>query len=198
MSSRAIRSLQSLINDTKAKLDDAKAEYDRLQADVEALERSLQLMIERNDEDEETAVPAKQIRNEMVTILQNEGAPLHYGEIYNRLVQRGIPVPGKEPRRNVGAHLSNDERFEKQGSGNWGLASWQGVSPGPKNVVSWRDKVRDVPRPQPPAYTYQADRDEPVDDNEHDPTEEELREIEFGEMVAHDRFSDEASNGTPF
>lgn len=79
---------------------------------------------EGNPEQVETrAVPPKSLRNAMWEILKEEGSPLHFKEIYERLKARGIQVAGKEPDRNVGAHLSADERFKSLGQGMWGLAS---------------------------------------------------------------------------
>src|SRR5260221_270349 len=63
------------------------------------------------------------------------GQPLHYRQIYKKLQARGIQVPGQDPLKNVGAHLSNDQRFVSDGKGNWRLASW-----GPEMIATPRDE----------------------------------------------------------
>lgn len=70
------------------------------------------------------AVPAKNLRNEMVQILRDAAQPLHYTELRNRLESRDVAINGVDKNKTVGAHLSNDTRFKKLGRGMWALASW--------------------------------------------------------------------------
>lgn len=48
--------------------------------------------------------------------------PLHRREVYERLVEMGMTIPGRDPVNNVGAHLSLDPRFMSVGGGVWDLA----------------------------------------------------------------------------
>lgn len=110
------------IRDIEAQLALREQQLVVLQADVEALRRARDILLEVEQQDDVEEVPqAKLIRNTMVAILQEAGQPMHYGDIYESLLNRGIAVPGKDPRRNVGAHLSIDDRFEKKGGGLWSL-----------------------------------------------------------------------------
>ncbi|MBV9358163.1 MAG: winged helix-turn-helix domain-containing protein [Chloroflexi bacterium] len=59
------------------------------------------------------------------SILLEQGRPLHYRDIHRRLTALGVDVPGKDPVKNVGAHLSGDARFERVERGIWGLAAWR-------------------------------------------------------------------------
>lgn len=99
--------------------------------------------------------PAKAMRNEMVRILSDEGTPLHYKEIYRRLLARGTHVRGDRPENNVGAHLSTDERFQTLGKGMWGLKSWEHAKPAETRETEAPPWLREVlgntgkPEPKP-------------------------------------------------
>ena len=67
----------------------------------------------------------KTLASLMESILLEHGRPLHYRDIHQRLTALGIDVPGQDPVKNVGAHLSGDARFERVERGIWGLAAWR-------------------------------------------------------------------------
>lgn len=114
------------IRDLETQLAVREQQYEGVRLDVEALRRALAIMQEaEQQQEEEEEPPAKVIRNTMVEILRQSGEPLHYGAIFDELRSLGVVIPGKDPKRNVGAHLSIDDRFEKKGGGLWGLASWK-------------------------------------------------------------------------
>lgn len=48
--------------------------------------------------------------------------PLHRRQVYERLEEMGMTIPGQDPVNNVGAHLSLDPRFMSVGGGVWDLA----------------------------------------------------------------------------
>jgi hypothetical protein len=54
---------------------------------------------------------------------------MHFRTVYERLVARGVNVPGKNPANNVNAHMSTDPRIENVDRGMWGLKSWRRESP---------------------------------------------------------------------
>jgi len=84
---------------------------------------------EQSDEIDEGVVSKrvpKELRNTVVAIMREESHPLHYKQIYERLKARGIAVRGKEPARNIIAHMSQDLRFVNVGRGMWTLISLQG------------------------------------------------------------------------
>ncbi len=106
----------------RTELDKQMTEIDR-QAD--ALRLSLDYLAQLHEEAQsDTAVPAKNLRNEMVQILREAAKPLHYTELRNQLESRDVQVNGVDKAKTVGAHLSNDTRFKKLGKGMWALASW--------------------------------------------------------------------------
>ena len=140
MASRAIKALERLISERQAKVEE-------WQTDIEALTRSLDILrAEEGDGDsvEETQAkamtPAKSLRNAMEEILNDAGEPMHYGAIHDELIARGVPVSGRDPKKNVSAHLSNDDRFVAVGSGKWGLRRWA-------NADSERKPTEKAPEP---------------------------------------------------
>ena len=107
-------------------LEALRAERDKLSRLIEGFELAIMDMEGLDDAQGDgrmiAAAPAtasNPIDEEMWRILVAEGKPLHYTTVYERLVQLGITVPGKDPARNTGAHLSIDKRFESLGSGMW-------------------------------------------------------------------------------
>ena len=63
---------------------------------------------------------AQMLRDAMHDVLSVEH-PLHRKVIYERLVEKGVAVNGRNPVNNVGAHLSADDRFKSLGKGMWDL-----------------------------------------------------------------------------
>ena len=61
------------------------------------------------------------IPDAIAEILAREG-PLHRSVIYDRLVEMGVHIRGRDPVNNVGAHLSIDDRFKNVGRGMWDLS----------------------------------------------------------------------------
>ncbi len=142
MSSKTVRDLEAQLRVRQQALEEARERLAQAEREVNALTIAIEIM--RNvEESAEEAAPPKALRNEMVEILRDEGKSLHYSEIFDRLTARGIAVSGKDPKRNVGAHLSNDDRFESLGNGEWGLASWR-QRPS-SHVVSLRGRVHAMP-----------------------------------------------------
>lgn len=93
------------------------------------------------------ASAGQRLADTMVSILTAAGQPLHYRDIYEQLVQRGRPVPGLNPARNTGAHLSLDRRFLSYGQGVWGLAAGQQAAPQPTMNCGARGKEVDHAHP---------------------------------------------------
>lgn len=60
-----------------------------------------------------------------VSVLKRIGQPLHYQEIMERVQnEEGFEIPGKDPKANMTAHLSNDKRIMRVKRGVYGLADW--------------------------------------------------------------------------
>jgi len=146
---------QSTIRNLADEAERLRGEREEIASRLAALDRQLNLVTElvmlyreSTDDVEDTIQPPKTLRNELVAIFREAGTPLHYKEAYQRLLERGFTVNGTDPAKNVGAQLSNDERFEKRGNGLWGLVAWRNRPP----IVPASEGIQDaVPAAQPVA-----------------------------------------------
>lgn len=71
----------------------------------------------------------KILNDATVAVLEQQGKPTHYKELRRLVEGRGIKVPGQDPDKNIGAHMSQDSRCESLGNGMWGLKVWRKPSP---------------------------------------------------------------------
>ena len=110
------------MKDLRTTLAKLEAERDRMTQEAESFRRVI-AYYEGHPLELET-LPPKEARNQAMQILQDETKPLHYKEIYEHLLKRGIRVGGQMPAKNLGAQMSQDSRFVSLGRGMWGLASW--------------------------------------------------------------------------
>lgn len=112
----------------RERLAQLESEYTRIGALVEHY-RLVIADLEVIEDDDTAYSHSSNMRDSMEQILRSEARPLHYREIYNRLVASGVRVNGEDPVRNTGAHLSSDDRFQSLGSGMWGMTGWS-AAPG--------------------------------------------------------------------
>ena len=70
--------------------------------------------------EQSTITPGDILKDAIYQILAIDG-PLHRKVIYERLMQNGVRVGGQKPLDNVGARMSQDDRFMRLGGGLWGL-----------------------------------------------------------------------------
>jgi len=131
--------LARVMNKVRPLEDEKRRLEDRLQA-LEVLIGS-----ERRQPPSQTCVrKASTLADGVYDTLYASNEPLHYARIYDLLVERGIEVPGKEPKKNLVAHLSRDDRFSRTGTrGVYGLAEWserQGAEPLETNCSTPTDK----------------------------------------------------------
>ena len=124
---------QSTIRDLRDALRDVEIRKRQIEEEYQALAATLRYFESLTEGQSRPQYPSTQsggvpsrgssseLRDAIYEILTAEG-PLHRMEIYDRLVERGIRVPGREPINNVGAHLSIDPRFKNVDRGEWGLS----------------------------------------------------------------------------
>jgi hypothetical protein len=72
---------------------------------------------------QEGAIPAD-LREETYKLLSEVREPMHYARMAEQLALRGVHIPGKEPAKNLVAHIHNDARFRRPRRGFYGLAEW--------------------------------------------------------------------------
>lgn len=150
MTTKTIRDLEAWITEYGEQITQAQDVVNDLTKKRDGMVLALAIAREKEDTDAVEALPSKDLKNEIYAVLEDAGSPLHYGEVHNRLKGRGIPVAGKDPKRNVNAHLSGDDRFARVGGGSWGLRRWQEPrntihTAGPLSrapITSLRDRVR--------------------------------------------------------
>lgn len=59
-------------------------------------------------------------------LLVEMGTPVHYKELCRRLMERGVPIPGKNPAANLLAYMSRDGRFKRTTKrGVYALKEWK-------------------------------------------------------------------------
>lgn len=69
------------------------------------------------------ASPVSLIKSRVAAMLEGVDHPIATKEIFARLVDGGVIVPGDSPQSNLSAHLSRDETFTSWGRSGWTLAS---------------------------------------------------------------------------
>lgn len=104
--------------DLIVRLDDVRRQRASI-ADVSSM-----FEVDGVEADNSSNQPVKEIRNQIVEILQEVGRPIYYRDFVELLGLRGVSVRGKDSSKTISAHLSNDERFIKVGQGLWALSSW--------------------------------------------------------------------------
>jgi hypothetical protein len=66
-----------------------------------------------------------ELEDAVALILEESGIPLHIGMIRERLIQNGVPIPGRGDDANIIVRLRKFEgRFTRTARGTYGLASW--------------------------------------------------------------------------
>lgn len=113
----------STVKAIRFELEKVERRIKELTQEAEYLRGALAHFEQIGDSDEVNQ-PAKAVRNAIYEILDTEGSPLHYSEIYRRLQDRGVVVNGKNPATNTIAHMSGDDRFANVQRGTWGLRKW--------------------------------------------------------------------------
>jgi len=59
---------------------------------------------------------------------QESNMPLHYTDITNKIMAKGVLIPGKNPASNLLSNINRDDRFIRTAPGTYGLKEW-GVKP---------------------------------------------------------------------
>ncbi len=132
---KRLKELEAELGDRDRQLKEAQASYDHIAEKVENYRGML-----ADYSQWEGATAGQQLRSEdlhdtMFEILGCAQTPLHYKAIYDNLLDYGINVPGEDPVKNTGAHLSSDARFVSLGQGMWALADWESNSDDPVMVA---------------------------------------------------------------
>ena len=109
-------------------LDRLTSERDDLVKKVAALQEVILIVVDERKKQEgriRSSANSRVLREALYQRLLSVGRPMNRRVLYEHLVNSGIPVNGDNPLNNVGAHMSNDDRFVSMGDGMWGLREWQ-------------------------------------------------------------------------
>ncbi|MGB3330965.1 MAG: HTH domain-containing protein [Thermomicrobiales bacterium] len=120
MPSKTTRDLERWVAEHEDEVEEKRIAWEAAQSQLDGLRAALAIS-KQKDESEPEATTPKELANLIYEVLEEAGEPLHYGIIHDRILARGIEIPGKDTKRNVNAHLSNDQRFERLGKGIWRL-----------------------------------------------------------------------------
>ena len=61
-----------------------------------------------------------------ISKLKEIGEPVHYTILMDKIEkEEGLKIPGRDPKANMTAHLSNDSRMARFGRGIYGLKEWK-------------------------------------------------------------------------
>ena len=117
---------QDMVQGTKEKLLFLDSEYERIVREREIVQASLSIY-ERDAAAEGDArsapkppTQAKILTDAMYEVL-SEDHPLHRKEILNGVRGKGVVITAKDALRSITLHLSQDQRFESVGNGEWQL-----------------------------------------------------------------------------
>ncbi|MGH2406763.1 MAG: hypothetical protein ACRDF7_01625 [Candidatus Limnocylindrales bacterium] len=124
-----IENLRSTASEIANKLAAKEGQLRNLD-DLLALEAESQGSPADPDSGQPRGAPLKSQRftDAAVSVLADNGAPIHYQDLARMLSDRGVYVPGKDPGANLIAHMLRDERFSRgSGRGMYGLSEWPGM-----------------------------------------------------------------------
>ena len=140
---------ESTIHDLKVAIREVEVKKRQIDEDHRALVATLRYF-ERQEsgtqqppQHTDSPSPSNELRTAIHEILSAEG-PLHRSDIYRRLTEKGVDVPGRDPINNIGAHLSFDDRFNSVVRGVWGLANASDYEPD-TGVENESNEELDVP-----------------------------------------------------
>ena len=141
---RRLKELEADLAACAAQLADAEAAHETIARKVENYRGMLADYSQWEGATTNRRLRSEDLHDIMAKILDEVHVPLHYKVIYEKLLDYGIQVPGEDPVKNTGAHLSSDSQFVSMGQGEWALAKWQG-NVGVDDSVPATDEKDDLP-----------------------------------------------------
>ena len=128
-----VLALQEKLREILADVTEKRARIQALTSEVEASQKQAEHIVELL-KDEKVAIDLGELSSigslglsELAFQELNEWSPRkprHYKELSERLAEKGVAIPGKDPAANLLAHIARDARFLRVGSGTYGLREW--------------------------------------------------------------------------
>ena len=110
------------IDNIKADLIELQKKQKEAQERLDLIDRLLLLEGHSVNHRWETPANSFDLLDECIKILRESGKPIHINELYNALIERNIPLPGKGTQANVIARLQrSDGQVIRTGRGMYGL-----------------------------------------------------------------------------
>ena len=113
------------------RLREISEEVTRLEAELRHLGALLALESRGREESEtgrqvgaDRVTTPVDLREEVYRLLSEVREPMHYTQMAEQMILRGVHVPGREPAKNLVAHIHNDPRFKRPKRGFYGLTEW--------------------------------------------------------------------------
>ena len=119
-------SSSDIVGEIGAELGRLIEQRDELDLTIQALQRTIQHLMANSYEEagEERGSNARALNNALYLCLSKAEQPMHLRVLYDFLVNSDLHVASDNPLNSIGAHMSNDPRFEGLGEGVWGLWKW--------------------------------------------------------------------------
>ena len=121
---------QDMIRELATELGRLIEQRDSLNDRIAMFQGVMKVYMEKEQEESRAASDSRQLtearllRDALHNYLSLTGRPMNRRELLQYVVDMGIHVNGENPLNNIGAHMSNDARFESLGEGMWGLREW--------------------------------------------------------------------------
>lgn len=135
MPSTLLMRLRAELSRLEEERDEIDDERDEIDDEIESFRRVI-AYYEEHGEGAARSESAQAVRDAIEVILEQAGQPLHFRMIYRKLAEQGIHLPGLNPEKNVGSHLSADHRFVPMGKGYWALKPNLDADVGPRESTA--------------------------------------------------------------
>ncbi len=128
-----IESLKWRLDEIKNKIFEKQKTIQNLFKDVEIMQEQAKHIIvllkteEENYSDPELeSITDVNIADVVFELLNSDGSktPMHYSDITNEIMAKGILIPGKNPSSNLLTHINRDNRFIRTAPGTYALEKW--------------------------------------------------------------------------
>ena len=148
MSTDFVRALQEELSSVASRLEDTQAQEEAIRTEMgerlralaeerttlEARLRHLQALLTLEGEPQHTSAPLptvvaassveRSLADDVYRFLSEAAQEYHYLDLTTALMARGVEIPGKDPAKNLVAHIHSDPRFVRPKRGVYALAEW--------------------------------------------------------------------------
>jgi hypothetical protein len=148
MATDFVRALQEELSSVATRLQETQAKEEAIRAEMgerlralaeerttlEARLRHLQALLTLEGQPQHTSAPLptvvaassaeRSLADDVYGFLSEAARDYHYLDLTTALMARGVEIPGKDPAKNLVAHIHSDPRFVRPKRGVYALAEW--------------------------------------------------------------------------